>query len=127
MSESELVLGHFEDVRGTIDDILPGPIDVVTRIFTRAGHVRGNHVHEQTVQWTYVVSGRMMTVLQYPDERQMEIREPGALFCEPAGLPHAWQALEDTVVLVLTRGPRAGAAYESDTRRLDLPLIQPTT
>lgn len=120
-------LGHFEDVRGTIDDLLMEPFEAVTRILTRAGHVRGNHVHAETEQWTYVVSGRMMTVLQYPDEKQMEIREPGALFREPAGVPHAWQALEDTVVLVLTRGPRSGTHFEDDTRRLDIPLIQPTT
>ena len=120
-------LGHFEDVRGTIDDLLMEPFEAVTRIFTRKGHVRGNHVHAETVQWTYVVSGKMFTVLQYPDERQGTVRVAGDLFMEPAGVPHAWQALEDTIVLVLTRGPRSGTHFEDDTKRLDIPLIQPTT
>ena len=36
---------------------------------------------------------------------------------------HAMIALEDTEMLVLTMGPRSGNDYESDTYRLDEPLI----
>jgi hypothetical protein len=39
------------------------------------------------------------------------------------GMPHAWKALEDTVCLVFTKGPRSGEGYESDTYRLDDPLL----
>jgi quercetin dioxygenase-like cupin family protein len=42
---------------------------------------------------------------------------------EEPGVPHAWKALGDTVCLVFTRGPRSGADYESDTTRLDKPLL----
>jgi quercetin dioxygenase-like cupin family protein len=43
----------------------------------------------------------------------------GEMIEEPAGIPHAWKALdEDTIVLVFTRGPRSGQAYETDTQRL---------
>ena len=35
---------------------------------------------------------------------------------------HALHALEDSVLLILTRGPRGGEDYESDTYRLDKPL-----
>ena len=38
---------------------------------------------------------------------------------------HAFQAIEDTTFLVLTRGPRGGENYETDTFRLDIPLIAP--
>jgi hypothetical protein len=38
---------------------------------------------------------------------------------------HAFQAMEDTTFLVLTRGPRGGENYETDTFRLDIPLIAP--
>lgn len=116
----------FRDHRGLIEDVLPGPIDMVTRIFTRAGQVRGNHTHELTEQFTYVVSGRMTAVQQTPSGHLRRIRlEPGQLLHEPAGMPHAWQAQEDTTVLVFTRGPRSGDAYETDTRRLGSPLITP--
>ena len=113
--------GRFEDGRGVIEDLL-GKVDAVTRIFTVAGAVRGNHVHKRTVQWTYVVSGRMLFATGYPIAAQQEAG-PGELVTEPAGVPHAWKALEDTVVLVFTRGPRSGSAYETDTSRLEVPLL----
>ena len=36
---------------------------------------------------------------------------------------HALRALEDSELLVFTRGPRGGKEYETDTYRLDTPLI----
>lgn len=104
----------FADDRGLIEDILAGPLDCVTRIFTRAGAIRGNHTHKQTVQWTYVVSGTLRAVT--PSSSMLY--KAGSLIEEPAGIPHAWRAEEDTTVLVFTRGPRSGEAYETDTIRL---------
>ena len=48
---------------------------------------------------------------------------PGQIIVHRPGEPHAWKAVEDTDCLVFTRGPRAGDKYESDTFRLDVPLI----
>ena len=48
---------------------------------------------------------------------------PGSLITEPAGIPHAWRAETDCTVLVLTRGPRSADAYESDTHRLEVPIL----
>jgi quercetin dioxygenase-like cupin family protein len=111
---------RFEDARGVIQDLL-GPVDGVTLISTVSGAVRGNHVHDRTIQWTYIVSGALLVATpagraEYP---------AGQMITEGMGIPHAWQALEDTVVLVFTRGPRSGEAYETDTRRLAEPLIVP--
>jgi quercetin dioxygenase-like cupin family protein len=114
--------GRHEDERGVIQDLLTEQIDGVTEIFSRAGAVRGNHTHNRTRQWTYVVSGKLRTVLGAAES----IRGPGDFFLEPPGIPHAWEALEDTTVLVLTAGPRTGEGYESDTVRLDQPLITRT-
>jgi quercetin dioxygenase-like cupin family protein len=109
---------RFEDDRGVIQDLL-GPVDSVTEIFTRAGAVRGNHVHAETVQWTYVVSGKLGVVRREPGGYPVACRVgPGELICEAPGVAHAWQALEDTTVLVFTRGPRSGADYEDDVQRL---------
>lgn len=113
-------LGRHEDDRGVIQDLLAGPLDMVTQIDTRFGHVRGNHVHQETAQWTYVVSGRLLVAWQGPDGDgpHQAIYPAGSLVVEEPGIPHAWQAVEDTRVLVFTRGPRAGMNYESDTQRL---------
>jgi uncharacterized RmlC-like cupin family protein len=112
--------GHdrFEDERGVIQDLIC-PVDGVTEIFTYAGAIRGNHVHEKTTQWTYIVSGRMEFAWGGDDGKHTAFYPAGALVIEPAGIPHAWRAVEDTRVLVFTKGPRSGQAYELDTTRLD--------
>lgn len=113
---------RYVDERGVIQDLL-GPVDAVTQIWTRAGCVRGNHVHEATAQWTFVVSGRM--TFAWAEGAAVRTREagPGVLIEEKAGVPHAWKAVEDTLVLVFTRGPRSGEGYEEDTARLKVPIL----
>lgn len=120
---------RFEDERGFIWDLpIRGPIDAVTRIFTKAGAIRGNHVHALTTQWAYVVRGHLLVVSQSPQEKaekgvRKRVYGAGEVLCDEPGTAHAWQALEDTEVLVFTRGPRSGEAYESDTQRLTVPLL----
>ena len=108
---------RFEDSRGIIQDLLAS-IDGVTEIFTKKGSVRGNHVHERTVQWTYVVEGRLLVATSGGGGVHTEEIGPKQMVVESPGIPHAWKALEDCTVLVFTRGPRSGEAYETDTRRL---------
>jgi quercetin dioxygenase-like cupin family protein len=117
---------RFEDHRGVIEDLLITPLDGVTRIVTHQGAVRGNHVHNRTTQWAYVVSGRLAVVTEEDGYRKRREYGPGEMSCEEPGVPHAWVALEDTVCLVFTRGPRTGGeGYEDDVVRLDRPLIDP--
>lgn len=118
---------YFADERGTIHDLLAA-VDAVTEIWTVKGAVRGNHVHAETVQWTYIVSGRLLVATQRPRQRGMHpVRReecgPRDLICDEPGVAHAWEALEDTLVLVFTKGPRSGENYETDTVRLVKPLL----
>jgi quercetin dioxygenase-like cupin family protein len=114
-------MSRFEDERGVIQDLL-GPVDSVTHIETRKGAIRGNHVHRNTDQWTYVVSGRLLSVRWAGRTVEREVG-PGQMIAEYRGTAHAWRALEDTACLVFTKGPRSGEGYESDTERLDTPLL----
>ncbi len=116
-------LGRTEDKRGYIQDLLEGPIDGVTEIFTREGSVRGNHVHALTTQWAYVVYGILRVAWAEDDGTHVKEYGPHSLITEAAGVPHAWHALTDALVLVITRGPRSADAYESDTTRLKVPLL----
>jgi quercetin dioxygenase-like cupin family protein len=118
------VSDRFEDHRGVIQDVfgagtLAGKIDAVTRITTLAGHVRGNHVHHETTQWTLVLS--VSLVMASGDSRALMKR--GEIVKHAPGVPHAWRAVSDCECLVFTRGPRSGADYESDTHRLEEPLL----
>ena len=110
-------LGRHEDARGVIQDLL-GAVDSVTMITTWAGHIRGNHVHRETVQWTYVTDGLIEFAWLEDDGVHTMQRGPGNLVKEEAGIPHAWRAVTDCRVLVFTQGPRSGEDYESDTCRL---------
>ena len=111
--------GRFEDERGVIQDLLTEPLDSVTEIFTKAGAVRGNHTHNETTQWTYIVEGSMRVMSRRPDGTvETGERGFGDLICDKPGVAHAWEALEDTTVLVFTQGPRSGANYEDDVQRL---------
>ena len=114
----------YRDARGMIQDLLETRVDAVTEITTFAGAIRGNHVHQKTTQWTYVVYGLLLVAWQDEDgEVHRKPYGPHSLIAEPAGVPHAWKAVNDTRVLVFTRGPRSGSAYESDTRRLETPIL----
>jgi dTDP-4-dehydrorhamnose 3,5-epimerase-like enzyme len=115
----------FEDARGSIADILEDePIEHVSILTTVAGSVRGNHLHRETYQWLYIVSGALGYATQGGDaavERGV-VRAGDVLMTGPMEA-HAIEALEDTTMVVLTRGPRGGREYESDTYRLESPLI----
>jgi quercetin dioxygenase-like cupin family protein len=111
-------MDRFEDERGVIQDLCAGKPVNVTYVSTVKGAVRGNHLHKQTTQWTYVSSGR----LKVADSMGTQVLPAGQIIHHGRGEPHAWQALEDSECLVFTKGPR-GEDYESDTERLTEPLI----
>jgi quercetin dioxygenase-like cupin family protein len=107
------------DERGVIRDLLGTRIDSITRITTVKGAVRGNHVHELTSQWTYVLSGELLVA----NDRTQLLLGPGEMVMHAPNEPHAWKAVSDTDVLVFTRGPRRGESFEDDTARLAVPLL----
>lgn len=123
----------FEDSRGVILDILVGEnIDAVTYISFKNKAVRANHFHKETTQWNYVLSGKLKYCSKVIDkdmleDSQTEITEetlyPGDFCVSYPWEAHALQGIEDSEVLVLTKGPRSGMDYEKDTFRLEKPLI----
>ena len=115
----------FEDERGKIIDILSHEaVDAVTLITFAKDAVRANHFHKETTQWNYVLSGKIKLACQFPDKEVEEsIMTAGDFIVTHPHESHALQALEDSVLLVLTRGPRGGKEYESDTFRLETPLL----
>jgi quercetin dioxygenase-like cupin family protein len=48
---------------------------------------------------------------------------PGDLVATGPNERHALQGIEESTLMVFTRGPRGGKEYESDTFRLEVPLI----
>ncbi len=124
MNKIDLPVSH-EDDRGVIVDLLEDEdINAVTLITFATGAVRANHYHKKTTQWNYVISGkiRLLTKLSEGEVNEV-IMHPGELYETVPGEQHALQGLNESSLLVFTRGPRGGKEYESDTYRLDIPLI----
>ena len=117
----------FADERGEIKDILTHKdIDAITIITCKKGSVRGNHFHKKTDQYDYIISGKFAcyTKNMKSGEETEKILEQGDLAYHPPFEAHAFKALEDSVFLSMTKGPRKGEDYEKDTIRLDKPLIK---
>lgn len=125
--EVRKIVPVFSDDRGNIIDILKqNAVEYATLITSKKHAVRANHYHKETFQWVYLLDGRMRVIGQMPGQAPSEVvLEPGDLIVNVPLERHAFEALEDSTMLVLTRGPRGGDDYEKDTFRLDEPLIAP--
>lgn len=114
----------FQDDRGRIIDIMEAiDFNSATMISSNKGATRGNHYHQKTTQWIYVLRGRLLAHARAPDgARQSAILESGDLIKNPPLEQHAFIALEDSELLVLSAGLRSGKDYVKDTYRLDKPV-----
>jgi len=110
----------FSDERGIITDIIQHtPVDSVTLITCNKGAIRGNHYHKESIQYTYVISGQIVAYTQFPGELvESESLFEGDLLESPVLELHALHAIEDSVLMIITRGPRGGKEYENDTFRV---------
>ena len=113
-----------EDERGSITDIVEQvDFNGATIILSKSGSVRGNHFHKKTIQHIYVLSGKMKCLAKKPEEAVTQaIVEQGDLVSHDLLESHSFEALEDTLFLVLSSGLRTGRDYEKDTYRLEVPL-----
>ncbi len=117
----------FADERGEITDIVENvPFDSLTVITSTKGAIRGNHYHKETTQYTYIHAGKCRYYSQKPGEpAEQKVVRKGDLIVSPPLESHAFEALEDAVLLAFCLGPRAGTQYETDTFRLTEPLVKP--
>ena len=116
---------NHKDSRGLIRDILINePIEHVTYIFTKKNVVRGNHYHKKTVQYVFVLEGKIEYHFVSPSGHKGKIvLKPGDLVKTPANEKHAMRTIKDTKMVVLTSGVRGGGDYEKDTYRLTNPIV----
>lgn len=110
----------FEDERGQIIDVLYKiPSDHVGVVTFVTDAVRGNHFHRETTQTNYLISGRVEYHSCYVSggfHRKCVMKAGDMTVSKPFEI-HAFKALEPSVMLVMSRGPRGGKDYESDTYR----------
>jgi dTDP-4-dehydrorhamnose 3,5-epimerase len=112
---------NFEDDRGIIRDIMGHTsVDAMTYITFTKGAIRGNHYHKKTMQYDYIISGQLLCRTREDESKKIEevIVEAGDFITHPFPSQHAYKALEDSVMISSTNGPRQGDEYENDTFRL---------
>jgi oxalate decarboxylase/phosphoglucose isomerase-like protein (cupin superfamily) len=116
----------FKDRRGKITDLLSKEkINAVTIITFIKGAARGNHCHKRTTQWNYLLSGKMKFFCQKPGGKLVTFTaKKGDFIVAGPNEKHTLKAVENSELLVLTKGPRGGKEYESDTFRLSEPLVK---
>lgn len=116
---------NFKDKRGIIKDLLEKKtINAITLITQKKGVVRGNHYHKKTIQWNYLLKGKIELFGKKKNKKQKKIiLSEGDLVETSKNESHAIRAVKDSKFLVFTQGPRGGKEYENDTFRLTKPLI----
>ena len=119
------IKNDFEDNRGAIRDILvKEKIDFVTIIFNKKNSVRGNHYHKKTVQYLYVLEGSILVASKFEGkEIEKKVLTEGDLLLNEPFEWHAIKSIEDSKLLILTRGLRGGNDYEADTFKIDEPIL----
>lgn len=86
---------HFEDERGTIDQLVHEGYQQVNVITSKKGVIRGNHYHKLNDEAFYVVSG----VLEVTVNGEMHIFRAGDFFGIEPGDMHSFLYLEDTTLV----------------------------
>jgi len=110
---------NFKDKRGVIIDLLQKEkINAITYITISKGAVRGNHYHKKTYQWNFKISGKMKLISRKKNKINFLILKKNQLCLTEPMEHHALVGLTKCEVLVLTKGPRGGKEYESDTFRI---------
>ncbi len=96
----------------------------MTYITQKKNSIRGNHYHKKTIQWNYVLSGKLVIVTKKKNKKKSQkIMKKGDLIVTEKNEQHAIKALSNSEMLVFTKGPRGGKEYESDTYKLSEKLI----
>lgn len=86
---------HFEDERGSIDQLIHEGYRQVNVITSRKGVVRGNHYHRQNSEAFYIVSGALRLTV---GEQEYQFRTGDFFGIEPYDM-HSFTYLEDTVLV----------------------------
>ena len=116
---------NFGDHRGVIIDLLEGKeINAITYISQKKDKVRGNHLHKKTIQWNYLIKGKIILFTKIKNKKTKQvILLKGDLVETTINEAHAIKAIKDSEYIVFTQGPRGGKEYETDTFRLKKPLV----
>ena len=116
---------YFVDKRGFIVDILYNTkINHVALIKSNKKSIRGNHFHKKTIQYTYVLDGKLYYFKKKGRSYQKKILKKGDLIKTMPLEIHAFKFLaKRNTLLIFSSGLRGGKDYEKDTFRVE-PIVK---
>ena len=96
------------------------PVGHIGLITFSKGAVRGNHYHKKSVQYSYILEGKIeLTISNIKGgNKRKYILTPGTLTTLPTKLVHTYRALSKASMLDMTTFDRKGNAYEDDVFRV---------
>ena len=112
---------YFVDKRGFIVDILYNTkINHVALIKSNKKSIRGNHFHKKTIQYTYVLDGKLYYFKKKGRSYQKKILKKGDLINTMPLEINAFKFLaKKNTLLIFSSGLRGGKDYEKDTFRVE--------
>ena len=131
MSEHKYIKSVFTDKRGEIYDIfVHEPKDHCSLITFNKGSVRGNHFHKKSIQYSFVVSGKLVMLSARVNKngdiigkiKKETLRENNFVTHKPFHA-HAFKSITKANLLAFADGKRGGKDYEKDTFKLQTKLI----
>jgi len=117
-------LSKFSDERGSITDIFfKRNINHGCIITNEPGAVRGNHYHNLTTQYTYIISGTLTYYSSFIDSDSSVVTKYDAvagdmIISEPREIHAMKSGNTGCVFIAFAEGPRGGEDYETDTVRV---------
>lgn len=118
MESKKHIEAAFTDTRGEIHNLFEGELGHVAMITSKKGSVRGNHYHQEDVQYIYLISGAYESHCvdtREPKKRQVLKAAPGDIIKSPPYVAHAQKFTEDSVFLAFSTRQREIGKYEEDT------------
>jgi|TARA_Y100000310_G_scaffold343951_1_gene454115 quercetin dioxygenase-like cupin family protein/SAM-dependent methyltransferase len=111
------------DERGRIIDLLNEKINHVGFITSKKDSIRGNHYHKLSIQYNYIVSGKIEISLakaEDPSKVEKVVLGSGEFISIQPGIIHKFKAIEDSVFLDMISESREGTGFEDDVVRVKI-------
>ncbi len=122
MFENRKIEPVFTDDRGSIFDLIEEKVSHVGIITFNKGVTRANHYHKESVQYSYILEGKIKLAISDIDgtDKKEIILEPGMLTTIPPKMVHVYTALSKAVMIDITTMSRKDNGYEEDTVRMSI-------
>ena len=112
---------EHSDRRGDIFDIVEDAVGHVGMVTFKKGATRGNHYHKQSIQYSYILDGKIKLVCSDLSRKRIKefVLSPGTLTRIPPKTIHTYTAITPARMLDVTTLRRGKKGYENDTFRIN--------